>query len=217
MTPDTVAVVTGASRGAGLGIAHALGSHGCTVYVTGRTEKAGESSLGGTIHETAELVTSAGGKGIAVHVDHADDEQTKALFEQVETRTGQARHPGEQRRDHPRRNDGPDPLLGGAHQRHRHARCRPAQQLRRHRLWRSADASATPRTGRVHLGPGCGPLRVRPVLRRTQGGNGQDGRGHGGRLQGIRHRGGVHLDGCAADRTSQEHRRRRARKVRATC
>ena len=47
MTPDTVAVVTGASRGAGLGIAHALGSHGCTVYVTGRTEKAGQSSLGG--------------------------------------------------------------------------------------------------------------------------------------------------------------------------
>ena len=84
MTSDTVAVVTGASRGAGLGIAHALGSHGCTVYVTGRTEKAGQSSLAGTIHETAELVTSAGGTGIAVRVDHADDDQTKALFEQVE-------------------------------------------------------------------------------------------------------------------------------------
>jgi NAD(P)-dependent dehydrogenase (short-subunit alcohol dehydrogenase family) len=64
----TVAVVTGASRGAGLGIAHALGSHGCTVYVTG---------------ETAELVTAAGGEGIAVAVDHADDEQTKALFDRV--------------------------------------------------------------------------------------------------------------------------------------
>src|SRR6478735_3334505 len=83
-----VAVVTGASRGAGLGIAHALGSHGCTVYVTGRTEKVGQSPLGGTIHETAELVTSAGGTGIAVHVDHADDEQTKALFEQVEREQG---------------------------------------------------------------------------------------------------------------------------------
>src|SRR6478735_1503641 len=83
-----VAVVTGASRGAGLGIAHALGSHGCTVYVTGRTEKAGQSPLGGTIHETAELVTSAGGTGIAVHVDHADDEQTKALFEQVAREQG---------------------------------------------------------------------------------------------------------------------------------
>ena len=83
-----VAVVTGASRGAGLGIAHALGSHGCIVYVTGRTEKPGESPLAGTIHETAELVTAAGGQGIAVHVDHADDEQTKALFEQVEREQG---------------------------------------------------------------------------------------------------------------------------------
>ena len=83
-----VAVVTGASRGAGVGIAHALGSHGCTVYVTGRTQKAGESSLPGTIHETADLVTSAGGKGIAVRVDHADDEQVKALFDQVEREQG---------------------------------------------------------------------------------------------------------------------------------
>jgi NAD(P)-dependent dehydrogenase (short-subunit alcohol dehydrogenase family) len=83
-----VAVVTGASRGAGLGIARALGSHGCIVYVTGRTEKPGESPLAGTIHETAELVTAAGGQGIAVHVDHADDEQTKALFEQVEREQG---------------------------------------------------------------------------------------------------------------------------------
>jgi NAD(P)-dependent dehydrogenase (short-subunit alcohol dehydrogenase family) len=83
-----VAVVTGASRGAGLGIAHALGSHGCIVYVTGRTEKPGESPLAGTIHETAEQVTAAGGQGIAVHVDHADDEQTKALFEQVEREQG---------------------------------------------------------------------------------------------------------------------------------
>jgi NAD(P)-dependent dehydrogenase (short-subunit alcohol dehydrogenase family) len=83
-----VAVVTGASRGAGLGIAHALGSHGCVVYVTGRTEKPGESPLAGTIHETAELVTAAGGQGIPVHVDHADDEQTKALFEQVEREQG---------------------------------------------------------------------------------------------------------------------------------
>jgi NAD(P)-dependent dehydrogenase (short-subunit alcohol dehydrogenase family) len=78
-----VAVVTGASRGAGLGIAHALGSRGCTVYVTGRTEHAGDSPLAGTIHQTAELVTSAGGTGIAVRVDHSDDQQTKALFEQV--------------------------------------------------------------------------------------------------------------------------------------
>jgi NAD(P)-dependent dehydrogenase (short-subunit alcohol dehydrogenase family) len=83
-----VAVVTGASRGAGLGIAHALGSHGCTVYVTGRTDRAGQSPLGGTIGETADLVTASGGTGIAVRVDHADDDQTKALFEQVEREQG---------------------------------------------------------------------------------------------------------------------------------
>ncbi len=79
-----VAVVTGASRGAGAGIAHALGSHGCTVYVTGRTETPGGASLPGTIQETAERVTAAGGKGIAVRVDHADDDQVKALFERIE-------------------------------------------------------------------------------------------------------------------------------------
>ena len=83
-----VAVVTGASRGAGEGIAKALGSHGCTVYVTGRTQRAGQSSLAGTIYETAEAVTAAGGKGIAVCVDHADDEQTRALFEQVKAEQG---------------------------------------------------------------------------------------------------------------------------------
>lgn len=83
-----VAVVTGASRGAGLGIAHALGSHGCTVYVTGRTEQAGESNLAGTIHETATLVTAAGGEGIAVRADHSDDEQVRALFNQIGARHG---------------------------------------------------------------------------------------------------------------------------------
>ncbi|WP_156434549.1 SDR family NAD(P)-dependent oxidoreductase [Mycobacterium sp. IS-1590] len=88
MVDAPIAVVTGASRGAGRGIAHALGRHGCTVYVTGRTERADESVLDGTIHETAELVTAAGGTGIAVRVDHADDEQTKALFERVEREQG---------------------------------------------------------------------------------------------------------------------------------
>jgi NAD(P)-dependent dehydrogenase (short-subunit alcohol dehydrogenase family) len=83
-----IAVVTGASRGAGAGIAHALGTHGCTVYVTGRTEGAGESNLEGTIHETADLVTAAGGKGIAVRVDHADDDQVKALFDRIEHEQG---------------------------------------------------------------------------------------------------------------------------------
>lgn len=80
---DRIAVVTGASRGAGAGIARALGSHGYTVYVTGRTESAGEATLSGTIHETAEQVTALGGKGIAVRVDHADDDQVSDLFERV--------------------------------------------------------------------------------------------------------------------------------------
>jgi NAD(P)-dependent dehydrogenase (short-subunit alcohol dehydrogenase family) len=76
-------VVTGASRGAGRGIAHALGSHGCTVYVTGRTERAGEHTLSGTIAETAALVTAAGGHGIAVRVDHSDDRQVRELFDRI--------------------------------------------------------------------------------------------------------------------------------------
>ncbi len=86
MPEDTrapVAVVTGASRGAGAGIAHALGSHGCTVYVTGRTETDTTSGLSGTIHQTAEQVSAAGGRGIAVRVDHSDDNQVKKLFERV--------------------------------------------------------------------------------------------------------------------------------------
>src|SRR5580700_3815017 len=83
-----VVVVTGASRGAGRGIAIALGSHGCTVYVTGRSEKSGDASLPGTIHETAEAVTAAGGKGIAVRVDHADDRPVRTLFDRVQRDEG---------------------------------------------------------------------------------------------------------------------------------
>ena len=83
-----VAVVTGASRGAGRGIAIALGSHGCTVYVTGRSEQAGDHALPGTIHETARAVTEAGGKGIAVRVDHGNDAEVQALFAQVEREQG---------------------------------------------------------------------------------------------------------------------------------
>lgn len=86
--PDTVAVVTGASRGAGRGIAIALGEAGATVYVTGRTTKAGQASLPGTIFETAEAIDAAGGHGIPVHCDHADDAQTKALFDHVEAEHG---------------------------------------------------------------------------------------------------------------------------------
>jgi NAD(P)-dependent dehydrogenase (short-subunit alcohol dehydrogenase family) len=83
-----VAVVTGASRGAGRGIAIALGAHGCIVYVTGRTLKTGDAPLPGTIYETAEAVTAAGGLGIPVRVDHGEDRQVAALFEQVATEQG---------------------------------------------------------------------------------------------------------------------------------
>ncbi|MCI4592199.1 SDR family NAD(P)-dependent oxidoreductase [Sphingobium sp. BYY-5] len=88
MTARPVAIVTGASRGAGRGIAIALGSYGCTVYVTGRSEKAGDHSLPGTIWETADAVTQAGGKGIAVRIDHADDSQVESLFSQVSETEG---------------------------------------------------------------------------------------------------------------------------------
>jgi NAD(P)-dependent dehydrogenase (short-subunit alcohol dehydrogenase family) len=88
-TPKIV-IVTGASRGAGQGIAKGLGAHGCIVYVTGRSETVGEATLPGTIHETAAAVTAAGGKGIAVRCDHGDDTQIAALFEQVMREQGRA-------------------------------------------------------------------------------------------------------------------------------
>ena len=83
-----VAVVTGASRGIGKGIALALAAEGATVYVTGRTVTAGTYPLPGTVGETADECTARGGKGIAVQVDHAQDEQVAALFEQVESEQG---------------------------------------------------------------------------------------------------------------------------------
>ncbi len=83
-----VAVVTGASRGIGKGIALALASEGATVYVTGRTMTAGAHALPGTVAETAAEVDRRGGKGIAVQVDHAQDEQVAALFAQVRAERG---------------------------------------------------------------------------------------------------------------------------------
>ena len=68
-----VAVVTGASRGAGKGIALALGQTGATVYVTGRSAQRDDSPYGGTVGETAALVDEAGGTGVAVVLDHADE------------------------------------------------------------------------------------------------------------------------------------------------
>ncbi|WP_380780916.1 SDR family NAD(P)-dependent oxidoreductase [Sphingomonas sp. R86520] len=78
-----VAVVTGASRGIGKGIALALAEEGATVYVTGRSVAAGDHALPGTVGQTAAECDARGGRGIAVHVDHADDDQVAALFEQV--------------------------------------------------------------------------------------------------------------------------------------
>jgi len=83
-----VAVVTGASRGIGKGIALALGAEGATVYVTGRTVTTGSYSLPGTVGETADEVTRRGGKGVAVQVDHAKREQIAALFDQVKREQG---------------------------------------------------------------------------------------------------------------------------------
>jgi len=83
-----VAVVTGASRGAGAGIARALGALGYIVYVTGRTVEAGTAPLPGTIGATAAAVTAAGGRGVAVAVDHQDDAQVALLFARVAAEAG---------------------------------------------------------------------------------------------------------------------------------
>ena len=85
---NRVVVVTGASRGAGRGIALALGATGATVYVTGRTRREGEAPLPGTVQATADAVSAAGGRGIAVYCDHADDSQVEALFQQVREEQG---------------------------------------------------------------------------------------------------------------------------------
>ena len=84
----SVAVVTGASRGIGKGIALVLAEQGATVFLTGRTVTPGSCPIPGTIGETADECDRRGGKGIAVAVDHADDEQVEALFEQVERDEG---------------------------------------------------------------------------------------------------------------------------------
>ena len=83
-----VAVVTGSSRGIGKGIALALAAEGATVYATGRTVTPGSYPLPGTVGETAEECTQRGGKGIAVQVDHGDDDQVAALFDQVKREQG---------------------------------------------------------------------------------------------------------------------------------
>ena len=83
-----IALVTGASRGIGKGIALALAEQGATVYITGRTVNEGDYYLPGTVGETARLCDERGGKGIAVACDHADDQQVAALFEQIKRGSG---------------------------------------------------------------------------------------------------------------------------------
>ncbi len=99
--PECIAVVTGASRGAGRGCAVELGAAGATVYVTGRSRRdqpapgyvqiqalSNLARVPGSIDETAEEVTRAGGRGIAVACDHTDEAQVQALFERVQRESG---------------------------------------------------------------------------------------------------------------------------------
>lgn len=85
-----IAVVAGATRGAGRGIACMLGAAGATVYCTGRSVR-GQSAMAGrpeSVEDTAELVDQHGGRGIALRVDHSQPEQVRALFERVRAEQG---------------------------------------------------------------------------------------------------------------------------------
>ncbi len=91
---DKVALVTGASRGVGAGIAKGLGELGYTVYVTGRSVQSSSaigwdgSTLPGTISDVAGAVTALGGHGIAVACDHGNDDDVAALFSRIEVESG---------------------------------------------------------------------------------------------------------------------------------
>ncbi|WP_433345456.1 SDR family oxidoreductase [Microtetraspora malaysiensis] len=85
-----VALVAGATRGAGRGIAVELGAAGATVYVTGRStrERRSEYDRPETIEDTADLVTAAGGRGVAVPVDHLVPDEVRALVERIDAEQG---------------------------------------------------------------------------------------------------------------------------------
>ena len=87
---NKIALVAGATRGAGRGIAVELGAAGATVYVTGRTTKGQPSEYNRpeTIEETAALVTAAGGQGIAVPTDHLVPQQVEALVQRIDQEAG---------------------------------------------------------------------------------------------------------------------------------
>ncbi|MGH3378583.1 MAG: SDR family NAD(P)-dependent oxidoreductase, partial [Actinoallomurus sp.] len=90
-SPDgKIALVAGATRGAGRGIAVELGAIGATVYVTGRSTRGHRSEMDRpeTIEETAELVTAAGGRGIPVQVDHLETEQVRDLVARIDREQG---------------------------------------------------------------------------------------------------------------------------------
>ena len=90
MLDGTVALVAGGTRGAGRGIAIELGAAGATVYVTGRSTRSQRSEYDRpeTIEETAELINAAGGKGIAVRVDHLVPDEVHGLVERIRTEQG---------------------------------------------------------------------------------------------------------------------------------
>ncbi|MGC0327856.1 NAD(P)-dependent dehydrogenase (short-subunit alcohol dehydrogenase family) [Streptomyces sp. SAI-170] len=85
-----VALVAGATRGAGRGIAVELGAAGATVYVTGRTTRSHRSEYDRpeTVEDTADLVTEAGGEGVAVPTDHLEPGQVRALVERIDAEQG---------------------------------------------------------------------------------------------------------------------------------
>jgi len=87
---NQIALVTGASRGAGKGIALVLGEQGATVYITGRSLRGEPTTLGrpGTIDETAEQVSARGGQGIAIRCDHTDDSQVDTVFDRIASEQG---------------------------------------------------------------------------------------------------------------------------------
>ena len=111
---DAVALVTGASRGAGRGMALELGAAGATVYVTGRSVDGAPTTddVPGTIDATAREVTDRGGRGLAVRCDHAVDAETEALFERI-------------RRDHGRL----DILVNNVWAGYEDSACRPLPRL----------------------------------------------------------------------------------------
>ncbi|MGO4338850.1 SDR family oxidoreductase [Labrys sp. KB_33_2] len=90
MLDRKIALVTGGTRGAGRGVAVELGAAGATVYVTGRSTRGHRSEYDRpeTIEETAELINAAGGKGIAVRVDHLVPDEVRGLVERIRTEHG---------------------------------------------------------------------------------------------------------------------------------